>query len=110
MKHIIILISFFAFATCACLPVRKAFAQDRTPRANAREAAQQTRIAQGKQSGELTNGETKALRSEQRHIRRTERRAKADGDVTLREKRKLERKQDRANRHIRRAKHNDITH
>lgn len=103
MKHLIILIAAFTLATCA-------FAQNATPRANAREAAQQTRIAQGKQSGELTKGETRALRSEQRHIRRTERRAKADGEVTPREKRKLERKQDRANRHIRRAKHNDISH
>jgi len=101
MKHLIILITAFTFATCA-------FAQDRTPRANAREAAQQTRIAQGKQSGELTRGETRALRAEQRNIRRTERRAKADGNVTPAEKRKLERKQDRANRHIRRAKNNGL--
>jgi len=103
MKHLMIAIFLFAAATCA-------FAQERTPRADAREAAQQTRIAQGRQSGELTRGETKALRAEQRHIRRSERRAKADGEVTPREKVKLERKQDRANRHIRRAKHNDINH
>lgn len=102
MKKLIILIPAFALVAAG------AFAQDRTPRVNTRQAAQQTRIAEGKQSGELTRGETKALRAEQRHIRRSERRAKADGDVTPGERRRLERKQDRANRHIRRAKHNPV--
>jgi len=83
-------------------------AQTRTPRANARQATQQARIHEGKQSGELTQGETRALRAEQRHIRRSERRAKADGEVTMVERRRLERKQDRASRHIRRAKNNPI--
>lgn len=81
-------------------------AQERTPRVNARQATQQARIADGKQSGELTGGETKALRAEQRHIRGSERRAKADGTVTPRERRRLERKQNRASRDIRRAKNN----
>jgi hypothetical protein len=83
-------------------------AQTRTPRANARQAAQQGRIQEGKNSGELTNKETAGLRAEQRHIRRSERRAKADGEVTVAEKKRLERKQDRASRHIRRAKNNEI--
>ncbi len=83
-----------------------AFAQDNTPRANARQVAQHERIAQGRQSGEINRGETRALRAEQRNIRRSERRAKADGDVSVREKRRLERKQDRASRHIHRAKNN----
>lgn len=100
MKKVIFLVPVFI------LSVIISFGQDRTPRANARQVAQQTRIAEGRQSGELTRGETKALRMEQRHIRRTERRSKADGDVTMREKRKIERKQDRANRHIHRAKNN----
>lgn len=90
------------------LTITLAQAQDRTPRANARQGAQRGRIVEGRQSGELTNGEAAALNAEQRHIRRSERRAKADGDVTLREKRKLERKQDRASRHIRRAKNNEL--
>jgi len=102
MKKVMILIPAFIFATVI------AFAQERTPRVNTREAVQQTRIAEGRQSGELTRGETKALRSEQRHVRRSERRAKADGDVTVAERRRLDRKQDRANRHIRRAKHNQL--
>jgi hypothetical protein len=84
------------------------FSQDRTPRANTRQVAQQTRIAEGRATGELTRAETRALRAEQRHIRRSERRVKADGDVSVTERRRLERKQDRANRHIRRAKHNQV--
>jgi len=80
-----------------------------TPRADVREKTERARIHQGRQSGEVTNGEASALNREQRHIRRSERRAKADGEVTGQEKRRLERKQDRASRHIRRAKHNDIS-
>lgn len=80
--------------------------QDRTPRANARQGAQRARIHEGRQSGELTNGEAAVLNAEQRHIRRSERRAKADGEVTAAERRRLDKKQNRANRHIRRAKHN----
>jgi hypothetical protein len=101
MKKAIILTTFLLAAVVT-------FAQERTPRADAREATQRTRIVEGRANGELTNGETRALRAEQRNIRRTERHAKADGDVTVRERRRLDRKQDRANRHIRRAKHNDI--
>jgi hypothetical protein len=107
MKKLIIFIPAFIL-TIACLPVGKALAQERTPRVNTRQAVQQTRIAEGKRSGELTRGESRALRAEQRHIRRAERRSKADGDVTVGERRRLERKQDRANRHIRRAKNNGL--
>jgi hypothetical protein len=101
MKNSIILVPVFVLAAIM------AFAQERTPRVNAREAEQHARIAQGRRNGELTNGETKVLRAEQRNIRRSERRAKADGDVTARERRKLDRKQDHANHDIRRAKHNN---
>lgn len=97
----IILVPFILLCTIA-------FSQDRTPRVNTRQATQQTRIAEGKASGELTRNEAKALRMEQRHIRRSERRAKADGDVTVGERRRLDRKQDRASRHIRRAKNNPV--
>src|SRR5688500_18678668 len=47
-----------------------------------RQAAQRSRINQGVASGEVTRTEAAKLRSEQRRIRRTERRAKADGKVT----------------------------
>jgi hypothetical protein len=83
-------------------------AQTQTRRADTRQKAQRVRIAEGRQDGDLTNQEAAALNKQQRHIRRTERRAKADGVVTPREKMKLERKQDRANRNIRRAKNNQV--
>ncbi|HZY78562.1 MAG TPA: hypothetical protein VFE50_03500 [Cyclobacteriaceae bacterium] len=101
MKKIILIPAFILFAVAA-------FSQERTPRVDARQATQQARIAQGQASGELNRGETRALRAEQRHIRRSEHRAKADGDVTVAERRRLDRKQDRANRHIRRAKNNNV--
>lgn len=73
-----------------------------------RQTVQRARIAEGRIDGDLTRGETRALRKEQRHIRRAERRAEADGVVTGREKARLNRKQNRANRHIRRAKNNNV--
>jgi hypothetical protein len=102
MKNSIFLFAFFMLITLTSL------AQDRTPRANARQAAQRARIAEGRTDGEVTNREAVALKANQRHIRRTERRAKADGDVTVAERRKIERKQDRASRRIRKAKNNDV--
>lgn len=74
---------------------------------NTRQSVQQARIAEGRASGELTRSETRALKAEQRHIRRVERRAKADGEVTPDEKMRLNNMQNRANRHIRRQK-NDL--
>ena len=102
MKKLIVVTSLFVLVNMV------AFAQDRTPRANARQGAQRARIHDGRQDGEITNKEAAVLNSQQRHIRRSERRAKADGDVTLAERRRLEKKQDRASRSIRRAKNNDI--
>ena len=77
----------------------------RTPRVNHRQAHQHVRIHQGVRSGEITHKEAVRLRTEQRHIRRTERRSKADGVVTREERARIERKQDRASRDIRRQKH-----
>lgn len=102
MKNCILFFAFFLMFAAT------AVAQDRTPRADTRQAAQRARIAEGRADGDLTNREAAALNANQRHIRRTERRAKADGEVTVDEKRKIERKQDRASRRIRRAKTNDI--
>ncbi len=79
-----------------------------TDRVDKRQVVQRARIADGRRDGEVTKREGTALRMEQRHIRRAERRAKSDGEVTRQEKRRLERKQDRASRHIRRAKNNKI--
>lgn len=83
-----------------------AFDSQAQNREDKRQKAQQVRIAQGTASGDLTVSERRALKKQQRHIRRTERRAESDGVVTPREKAKIERKQDRASRNIRRVKNN----
>lgn len=80
-----------------------AYAQE-TPVADQRQRNQQARIREGVVAGDLTRAETKRLRAQQRHIRRTERRAKADGTVTAQERRTIQRKQNRASREIRRQK------
>lgn len=77
-----------------------------TPRVDRREARQHARIEQGVRSGELTRGETRRLMAGQRHIHRMERRAKADGFVSARERAHLHRAQNRQSRHIYRLKHN----
>lgn len=83
-----------------------AAAGTRTPRVDRREARQHVRIAQGVRSGELTRREALRLRAHQMRIRAMERRAKADGVVTLRERRRLNRALDRESRAIYRLKHN----
>jgi len=75
-----------------------------TPVVDQRQQNQRARIRGGVASGEVTRREAARLRAEQRHIRRTERRAKADGKVTRRERAKINRKQNRASRDIRRQK------
>ncbi len=81
------------------------YAQNSTPRVDAREKAERARIHEGRKSGDLTKKEAAGLNAQQRRIHRTERRAKADGTVTPREKSKLTREQNRASRSIRRQKH-----
>jgi hypothetical protein len=71
-----------------------------------RQARQQARIGQGMASGELTAAETARLLRQQRRVRRVERRVEADGVVTRREARRLDRVQDRAGFAIARKKHN----
>jgi hypothetical protein len=102
MKTIILILSIMVLVAVGT------FAQDATPKTDVREGVQRARIHKGRKEGDLTNGETKALNKQQRHIRRTERRAKADGTVTSTEQMKLQRKQNRASRNIRKAKNNGV--
>ena len=67
---------------------------------------QTKRIVHGVKTGELTKGETKKLVGQQVHIKRTKRRAKADGKITRKERREIRRKQRRANANIYNKKHN----
>jgi len=77
-----------------------------TPTVNKRQKKQSKRIVHGVKNGELTKGETKQLIGQQVHINRTKRRAKADGNVTRKERREIHRKQRRANVNIYHKKHN----
>lgn len=97
MKKVMVVV-FFSLVTTVI------FAQ-RTPGINHRQHHQHARIHNGVQSGELNRREATRLRAEQRGIRRTERRAKADGTVTRQERRRIDRRQDMASRDIYRQKH-----
>lgn len=72
-----------------------------------REVRQETRIAKGVATGQLTVGETAVLLAEQHHIDRMQRRMrKDDGHIGPAERARLERAQDRASRDIRALAHN----
>jgi len=71
-----------------------------------REARQNARIRQGVASGELTPGETKLLRKEQRTIEHGRKRALADGHIGPWEHKALEGAQNRASDDTYRLKHN----
>ena len=75
-----------------------------TSQVDARQHHQRARIRKGISSGEINRQEAYGLRREQRHIRRTERRMKAEGQVSARERMILHRKQNIASRHIRRKR------
>lgn len=72
-----------------------------------RQDRQRHRIREGWRSGELTRGEAKRLYRQHRSIAKMERRYTADGYLSAKEQRRLDRALDRASRQIRRAKHND---
>ena len=72
-----------------------------------RQIMQQKRIHQGIRSGELTRCEIRRLEREQFRIHRLKKRAWRDGWLSTRERLRLERRQDLANRHIYRLKHNN---
>lgn len=67
---------------------------------------QKLRIRYGVISGELTRSEARLLKKEQRRIHRLRKVAWADGKMTRREWRRLEKLQNRASYHIYRLKHN----
>jgi hypothetical protein len=80
-----------------------------TPRVDQREANQQTRIANGAANGSLTPHETQRLETEQARVDNAEARAKADGTVTAKERRRLHAMQEGTSRDIRHKKHNSRT-
>jgi hypothetical protein len=80
-----------------------------TPIIDQREKNQSQRIAQGVRSGELNRAETKRLVNGQRRLHASERRAKADGVVTARERVQLNRQAQVQSQRINRQKHDEQT-
>lgn len=76
-------------------------------RVDARRARQQERINAGMQRGQLNPNEAARLERGQARVNRAEARAEADGVVTPREQRRLERMQNRESRRIERMRHNN---
>lgn len=81
---------------------------DSYDRVDRRQDRQRARLIQGRRSGELTRGEFRKLKKQQRKIGRMERRFSSDGFLSGKERRRLEHAQDHASRRIARLKHNDI--
>jgi hypothetical protein len=109
MRKMLIPIALAATLACGFAQAQERSYGDRSAtsgdRVDARQAQQANRIRSGVASGDLTRREASNLRSEQRGIRQMERHARADGVVTPREGRRLERAQDRASRHINQQRH-----
>ncbi len=80
-----------------------------TPKVSKRQKNQQTRIADGVKSGELTAKEAAKLEAREAKIQEEKRKAQADGKVTRKEKAKLDRKQDRTSKKIYNQKHDSQT-
>ncbi len=79
------LLAAFAAAALA-LP---ALAQTQTPGIDKRQANQEARIQQGVQSGQLTPKEATKLEKGQARVENKEAKAKADGKVTKKERKKI---------------------
>ena len=81
------------------------FAASKTPGVDKRQKNQKVRIVQGVKSGELTKKETARLVKGQKQLRKMERKAKADGVVTKKERAVLHAKANKESRKIKRNKH-----
>lgn len=77
-----------------------------TPNIDQREQNQQNRISNGVKNGSITSGEAARLERDETKIQRDEAAAKADGVVTSREQRKLDRELNHTSREIHRDKNN----
>ena len=99
----------FRIVLASSLLISTAWAQvsEARDRHDRRQGAQRARVHDGRESGELTRGELRRVRQSGAVVRRAERRAQADGQVSESEAQRLERLQDRRSRQIHRLKHND---
>jgi hypothetical protein len=103
MKRLTILIAATALAVTLA---GAAGADPGAPRVQRRLVRQELRIRQGERSGQLTRREARRLQRGERHIRRMEWRARADGRFGPRERVRVHRALDRESWRIWRLKHN----
>ena len=76
-----------------------------TPVIDQREQRQQERIRDARASGDLTKHEARRLRAEQKGIDHMQKRAEADGTVTAKERQRIRHAQRHAAKDIHRQKH-----
>lgn len=100
MKSILLAIGMVAAFSFA------ASAQSNTPLVDDREKNQKQRIVDGVKDGELGFKETAKLLKQQAEIRKFERQAKSDGNVTIVERLRLHNKLNKASNNIKRKKNN----
>lgn len=93
----------------AALTVATSIAFADTPKLDRREANQEQRIEQGVNSGELTKPEANRLERSENRLDRHENHAEADGHVTAGERARLHREADRDSARIYRQKHDRHT-
>jgi hypothetical protein len=98
-------VKFVTFAAIAAFALPALAQTSSTKRVDQRQANQEQRIEQGEKSGALTPREVRGLERGQNRVQRIEGRAAADGKVTAKERRRLERAQDAQSRRIYREKH-----
>jgi hypothetical protein len=104
MKRITMIIMAVAIAVSVA---GVASAQPDTRCLDRRAVRQEFRIRQGVRAGQLTRCEAHRLQMSQRHIRRMELRARADGRIGPREGARLQRAHERQSARIRQLRHND---
>jgi len=103
MKQIMIISSLLLFGASA-----PAIAQTAGPHVRYHQINQRARIAHGKANGSLSRAEACQLHGQQRRVRQHKRIARADGQVTMRERAGIHRHQRKASANIYRKKHNAL--
>lgn len=81
------------------------------PKVEKSKVRQQSRIAEGRQSGQLTTGEAKRIEHQEGSIQKQTQEMRADngGQLSGADKAEVRKEQKHVSKHIERAKHNDKT-
>ncbi len=98
--------SFRLIAVVASLSLVTLVGTANADRADVRQEVQAKRIHEGEASGQLTAKEAKRLKKRQAHVEKIEAAAEADGELSKKEKVRIEAAQDRNSAAIARKKHN----